>query len=193
MLKHHGDAILPDEKRYFNHRNSGARLVTEGTLGRLKIKLKVLFRKCKSNKETLKLHGLVCVVLHNLCLESGDLFPRKFDLTTDHASNRRLSPGEVMDVLALGSTNKKNFEVNKKSEALKVQKAFTAKMWKENKDSMWIQIQHSLMFFSLSNQNASCILLYYCKCNFTILLLHMCAIFRCSDKIKICLTENLGY
>ena len=136
MLKPHGDAILPDEKRYFNHRNSRARLVTEGTLGRLKIKLKVLFRKCESNKETLKLYGLVCVVLHNLCFESGDLFPRKFDLTTDHASNRRLIPGEVMDVLALRSTNKKNFEVNKKSEALKVQKAFTAKMWKENKDSL---------------------------------------------------------
>ena len=39
-----------------------------------------------------------------------------------------------MDVLALGSTNQKNFEVNKKSQALKIWKALTAKMWKEKKD-----------------------------------------------------------
>ena len=45
-----------------------------------------------------------------------------------------------MDVLALGNTNQKNFEVNKKSEALTVQKALTAKMWKEKKDPLWIQI-----------------------------------------------------
>ena len=146
-LKPHGDAILPDDKRYSNYRNSRERLVTEGALGRLKIKLRVVFRKCESNTETLKLYSLVCVVLHNLCIERGDLVPRKFDLTSDHASNRRLSPGEVMHVLALGSTNQSNFEVNKKSQALKFWKALTTKMWKEKKDSLWNQIQHSLMFF----------------------------------------------
>ena len=46
---------------------------------------------------------------------------------------------------------------------------------------------------SLSNWNAWCILLYYCKGNYTIILLHMCAIFRCPYKTKICLMENLGY
>ena len=100
------------------------------------MKIKVLFRKCESNKETLKLYGLSCVVLHNLCTERNDLVLRKFYLTSDHVSNRRLILVEVMDVVALGSTNRKNFEVNKKSEALKVQKALTAKMWKEKKDSL---------------------------------------------------------
>ena len=112
MLKAHGDAILPDNKWYFNYRNSRARLVTEKALGRLKIRCGALFRKCESNKETAKLYGLACVVLHNLCIERGDLVPRKFDLTLDHASNRLLSPGEVMHVLALGSMNQKNFKVN---------------------------------------------------------------------------------
>ena len=37
MLKPHRDAMLPDDKRYFNYRNSRARLVTEGAFGRLKI------------------------------------------------------------------------------------------------------------------------------------------------------------
>ena len=67
-------------------------------------------------------------MLHNLRIERGDLVPRKFDLTLDHASNKRLSPEEVRDVLALQSTNQKKFKVNKKSQALKVRKALTNKM-----------------------------------------------------------------
>ena len=107
MLKPHRDAMLSDNKQYFNYRNSRAKLVTEGAVWRLKIEFRVLFRKCESNKETLKLYGLACVVLHNLCIEHSDLVPRKFDLTSDHASNRRLSPVEVMDDLPLGITNQK--------------------------------------------------------------------------------------
>ena len=118
MLKPYRDAILPDDKGYCSYRNSQARLVTEGALERLKIKFRALFRKCKSNKESLKLYVLACVVLHNFCIELGDLVPSKFDLISDHASNRRLIPGEGMDILVLGSTNQKNFEVNKKSQAL---------------------------------------------------------------------------
>ena len=41
-----------------------------------------------------------------------------------------------MDVLALGSMNQKNFKVNKKSQALKVRKTLTAKIWKDKKDSL---------------------------------------------------------
>ena len=67
-------------------------------------------------------------MLHNLRIERGDLVHRKFDLTLDHASNKRLSPEEVRDVLALQSTNQKKFKVNKKSQALKVRKALTNKM-----------------------------------------------------------------
>ena len=70
-------------------------------------------------------------MLHNLCIDRGDLVPRKFDLTSDHASNKRLSPDEVRYALALQSTNQKNFEINEKPQALKVRKALTAKMWKE--------------------------------------------------------------
>ena len=137
MLKPNGDAILPGDKRYFNCKNSRARLVTEGALGRLKIKFRVLFCKCEINNETLKLYGLVCVVFHNCWIESSDLVPRKFDFSSDHAPYGRLRLGEVMDALALGSTNQKNFEVNQKSQVLKVRKALTANVWKEKKDSLY--------------------------------------------------------
>ena len=124
----HGEAILLDDKRYFNYRSIQARLVTEGAFGRLKIRFRVLFRKCESNKEIVKLYGLAYVVLYNLCIERGDLVPRKLCLALDHASNKCLSPEEVKDALALRSTNQKNFQINKKSQALQVQKALTAKM-----------------------------------------------------------------
>ena len=124
-------------KRYFNFRHSRARLVTEGAFGRLESRLRVLYRKCECNKETVKLYGLACVVLHNICIERGDLVPRKFDLTLDHGSNKRLSPEEVRNPLALRNTNQKNFEVNKKSKAEKVRKLMTAEMWKEKEHSVW--------------------------------------------------------
>ena len=135
IMKPHGDAVLPEDKRYFNYRHSRARLVTEGAFGRLKSKFKVLFPKCESNKETVKLYGLASVVLHNLCIELGDLVPRKFELTLDHAANKRLSPEEVRDVLALRNTKQKNFEINKKSASVAVRNALTKTLWKENKDS----------------------------------------------------------
>ena len=79
---------------------------------------------------------MACVVPHNLCIERGNLGPRKFDFTSDHASNRRLSPEEVRHALPLRSTNQKNFELNEKSQALKVPKALTAKMWKKKEDPL---------------------------------------------------------
>lgn len=135
IMKPHGDAVLPHDKRYFNYRHSRARLVTEGAFGRLKSRFRVLFRKCESNKETVKLYGLASVVLHNLCIELGDLVPRKFDLTLDHASNKRLSPEEVRDVLALRNTKQKNFEISKKSASAAVRSALTKSFWKEKEDS----------------------------------------------------------
>ena len=114
-MEPHGDAVLSKEKRYFNYRHSRARLVTEGAFGRLKSRFRILFRKCESGKETVKLFGLSCVVLHNLCIELGDLVPRNFDLTLDHASNKRLSPEELRDVLALTNSRQKHFEIQRKS------------------------------------------------------------------------------
>ena len=50
IMKPHGDAVFPEDKRYFNYRHSRARLVTERAFGRLKSRFRVLFRKCESNK-----------------------------------------------------------------------------------------------------------------------------------------------
>ena len=99
------------------------------------MRFRVLFRKFESNKETVKLYGLACVVRHNLCIERGDLVTRKFDLTSHHALNKCLSPEEVRNALAIRRTNQKKFAVNKISQALKV-RMWKVKMWKEKEDSL---------------------------------------------------------
>ena len=58
MMKPHGDAVLTQEKAYFNFHLSRARMVTEGAFGKLKGRYKALHRKCESNKETVKIMGL---------------------------------------------------------------------------------------------------------------------------------------
>ena len=79
-MKPHGDAVLTPEKAYFNYRLSRARMTTEGTFGKLKGRFRVLFRKCEGKKETVKIMGLACVILHNLCIDKEDIIPRKSDL-----------------------------------------------------------------------------------------------------------------
>ena len=128
MMKPHGHAILTNDKLYFNYRNSQGRLVTEGAFRRLKIRFKVLFLKCESNKETAKLFGLTYIIIHNLYIEGGDLVPRNLDLTLDHLSNKSRSPEKVRDALALQRANQRNFEVNKKPQTFKVRKALNVKM-----------------------------------------------------------------
>ena len=88
MMKPHGDAVLTQEKAYFNFHLCRARMVTECAFGKLKGTFRVLRRKCESNKETLKIMGLTCVVLHNLCIDKGDFIARKFDLTFDLMTNK---------------------------------------------------------------------------------------------------------
>lgn len=131
IMKPRGDAVLPEDKRYFNFGHSRARLVTEGAFGRLKSRFRFLHRKCESQKENVKLSGLACFILHNICIKHGDLVPHKFDLTLDDASNKHLSPEEARDILSLRNTKQKNFEINKISSATKIRAALTNALWLE--------------------------------------------------------------
>ena len=89
IIKPYGDAILDEQKRYLNYRLSRASVVAEGAFGKLKGRWRVLSKKCESNPETLKRYGLASIVLHNICIEMGDIIPRNIDLTIDPSSNKR--------------------------------------------------------------------------------------------------------
>ena len=76
IIKPYGHAILNEQKRYLNYRLNRARMVTEGAFGKLKGRWKVLSKKCESNPQRF---GLASIVLHNICIEMGDIIPRSID------------------------------------------------------------------------------------------------------------------
>ena len=80
IMKPYGEAVLSEQKIYFNYRLSRARMVTEGAFGKLKGRWRILSKKCESHKGTVKKMGLACVVLHNICIDRGDIIPRNIDL-----------------------------------------------------------------------------------------------------------------
>ena len=47
LLKPYSDAALPEKKRYFNYRASMGRMIAEGSFGKLKVRCRILSRKCE--------------------------------------------------------------------------------------------------------------------------------------------------
>ena len=131
MMKPHGDAVLTQEKAYFNFCLRRAGMVTEGAFGKLKGRFRVLHRKCESNKETVKKMGLACVVLRNLCIDKGDFIPRKFDLTFDHMANKCRDRTELRDILHLTNSNRPNYADVGRGRSIKVRNAITQIFWDE--------------------------------------------------------------
>ena len=129
LCKPHGDAVLSDEKRYYNYRLSRARMVSEGAFGKFKSRFRVFHRKCESSKESVKVMGLASVVLHNLCLELGDMLPRSMDLTVDAATNKRRDRDEVADILNLTNRNQKNYSNDKTAKGIR--NSLTSFFWNE--------------------------------------------------------------
>ena len=66
-------------------------MVTECAFGQLKGRLRVLYRKCEASQESLKINVLACIVLHNICIEKGDLITQNLDFTYDSVTNRKKS------------------------------------------------------------------------------------------------------
>ena len=101
LLKPYTNATLMPEQSYFNYRLSRARMVTECAYGQLKGRWRVLLRTSENDKETVRAVTLACVVLHNICIEQGDLAQRQWDLSKDSASNQRRTQEEVQDLLMI--------------------------------------------------------------------------------------------
>eukprot|EP00112_Aurelia_sp_Birch-Aquarium-sp1_P015159 Seg3334.4 transcript_id=Seg3334.4/GoldUCD/mRNA.D3Y31 product="hypothetical protein" protein_id=Seg3334.4/GoldUCD/D3Y31 len=98
-MKPYSQAILKADDKYFNYRLSRARMVTEGAFGKLKGRWRILSRKCESTVSTVKAVTLACVVLHNLCIERGDVTLRHWDITHDPERNERRPTELVRDML----------------------------------------------------------------------------------------------
>ena len=85
-------------------------MVTKGAFGKLKWRCRVLSKKCESNPETLRRFGLASIVLHNTCIEMGDIIPWNIDLTIDPSSSKRRPRHELREVLQMTEINQRYFE-----------------------------------------------------------------------------------
>ena len=107
ITKPYGDAVLSEEKRYFNNRGSRARMVTEGTFGRLKSRFRILHKKCESDKETVKVMPLASVVLHNICIDRRNLILRVFDRSYDSTANKSRQSEAIWELFDLTDARQK--------------------------------------------------------------------------------------
>ena len=80
-------------------------MVTEAGFRKFKGRLRILSRKCEIQKESVKKMGLVCLVLHNLYIELGDMIPQNWDMIVDHVTNKRRPQNEIRDVLIMNIIN----------------------------------------------------------------------------------------
>ena len=117
-----------DKQSYFNFRLSRARMVTECAFGQLKGRWRVLYRKCEASQESLKINILACIVLHNICIEKGDLITQNLDFTYDSVTNRKRSSEELRDILNM-VTGAYTFENSKGAQS--VRKALSDYFWEQ--------------------------------------------------------------
>ena len=78
----------------------------------------------------MKIVGLTCVVLHNWCIDKEDIIPRKFDLSYDNVTNKRIDRAELRDILNLTNPRSKNYNRGR-GESVKIREAITKAFWDE--------------------------------------------------------------
>ena len=135
IMKPHGDAVLSPKKVYFNYRLSRVRMITECAFGKLKGRFKVLFLKCESKMETVKIIGLACDVLHNLFIDKEDT--RKFNLSYDHVTSNGRDRTELRDMLNLTNLRFKDYDTGK-GKGVKVREAIKKAFWNEKNRNSYL-------------------------------------------------------
>ena len=87
--------------------------------------------------ETVKIIGLACDVLHNLCIDKEDIIPRKFDLSYDHVTNNGRDRTELRDMLNLTNLRFKNYDTGK-GKGVKVREAIKKAFWDEKNRNSYL-------------------------------------------------------
>ena len=98
IMKPYTNSVLTKEQRNYNYRLSRARMVIEGALGQLKGR-----RKCESTTHTARIMALAAIVLHNMCIEMGDVGQKNWDLRNDASTNKERPRELVRDMLHMRS------------------------------------------------------------------------------------------
>ncbi|XP_068757390.1 uncharacterized protein [Montipora capricornis] len=87
FMKPFTNAVLTPIQSNFNYRLSRSHIIVECAYGQLTGRWRVLLCKCESTPVELRSACLACIVLHNICISSGESLNRKLNLTIDPNSN----------------------------------------------------------------------------------------------------------
>ncbi|XP_046854710.1 protein ALP1-like [Xenia sp. Carnegie-2017] len=128
LMKPYTDAVLSERKRYFNYRLSRAQMVTEGAFGQLKGRWHVLYRKCESNRKSVRMTVLACLVLHKICLMKKDTISKKLDLSQDPGKSETRDRDSVRELLQMRACPKVR---DTSKEAADIRNALVEKLWLE--------------------------------------------------------------
>ena len=63
----------------------------------------MLLRKCESTTHTVEIMALAAIVLHNMCIEMGDVGQKNWDLRNDASTNKERARELVRDMLHMRS------------------------------------------------------------------------------------------
>ena len=103
-------------------------MVSECAFGLFKGRWRILCRKCESKKESVVTISLACVVLHNICIDPGDVSWRKWDVNVDPASNGRRPMEVVRKLLNMRQCPRVRDRIG---EASKIRDTLKGKFWNE--------------------------------------------------------------
>ena len=123
---------------------SRARMVIEGAYGQLKRRWRVLLRKSECHPDETGVVTLACIVLHNACIEKGDMMSKKFDISIDTSTNEKRNREEIRNLLHMldckGVKDKGRF-------AKTIRDALSVKLWNElneNSELMFISTSYTV-------------------------------------------------
>ena len=69
LIKVYNENTRDNQKKYFNERLCGARIVTANAYSMLKGRWRILFKKTECQLFHLRYIVIACIILHNLCIE----------------------------------------------------------------------------------------------------------------------------
>ena len=104
-------------------------MIIECAFGQLKGRWSILMRKCECEIDSVKLMGLGCIVLHNLCIKLNNRGLRTWDLSKGPNSNRK-RPQEIVRELLQMRQQKPVYNRNPKAE--RIRDTLKDKFWIEH-------------------------------------------------------------
>jgi hypothetical protein len=133
LMKPFADGEPSEKQKYFNYRLSRSRMVVESAFGQLKSRWRVLYKKCETSKETVKLYALACVALHNICIQRGETLSPQLDLTLDPATYQQCDRATIRELLQM-QTCPRVKDTSKK--ATSIRNAIAEFLWNERENAL---------------------------------------------------------